>query len=75
MVNLTAVGASVGGTIVGYPDGTARAGTTSLTYTAGSTAVNAAIAAVGTDGAIDLYNSGPKPVTLAVDLTGFYYAY
>ena len=75
MVNLTAVGASAGGTIIGYRDGTARPGITSLTYTAGSTAVNTAIVAVGTDGAIDLYNSGPKPVTLAVDLTGFYYAY
>ena len=33
------------------------------------------LAIAGKDGAIDLYNYGTRPVTVAVDLTGSYYAY
>ena len=36
---------------------------------------NAAIVAVGKDGAIRLDNTGSRPVTVNVDLTGSYYAY
>jgi PKD repeat protein len=74
-VNVTATGASAPGTLTAYADGTTRPALTSLSYVTGITAVNAAIVAVGTDGAIDLYNNGTKPVTIVVDLTGSYYAY
>jgi PKD repeat protein len=75
-VNLTASGATAPGAITAYADGTARPATvTSLSYNAGVSAASAAIVAVGPGGAIDLYNSGLRPVTLAVDLTGSYYAY
>jgi hypothetical protein len=75
-VNLTASGATAPGAITAYPDGTTLpANLISLSYTAGQSDANAAIVAVGKDGAIDLYNVGSKPVTLTVDLTGSYYAY
>jgi hypothetical protein len=47
----------------------------SLNYATGATVASAAIVAVGQDGAIDLYNAGSRPVTIAVDLAGSYYAY
>jgi len=73
-VNLTATGASAGGSITAYADGTARPGVTSLSYVKGQTSTNAAIVATGKDGAIDLFNNGTQPVTLVVDLIGSYYA-
>jgi hypothetical protein len=74
-VNLTASGAAETNTITAYADGTARQGITSLSYESGVTTENATVVAVGSDGAIDLDNNGTKPVTVAVDLTGSYYAY
>jgi hypothetical protein len=74
-VNLTASGATGPGTITAYADGSGRPGTTSLAYTTIGPVATAAIVAVGADGAIDLYNGGLRPVTLAVDLAGSYYAY
>lgn len=59
----------------GYRDGTApQPSLPSLSYAKGVTPVNAAIVAVGSDGAIDVYNAGSSPVRIAVDLTGSYYA-
>lgn len=74
-VNLTASGATQTNTITAYADGTARQGITSLSYDPGTTTENATVVAVGSDGAIDLDNNGTTPVTVAVDLTGSYYAY
>lgn len=75
-VNLTATGATAGGTITGYADGTPRpSALANLSYAKGTATLTAALIAVGSDGAIDLYNAGSRPVTLAVDLTGSYYAY
>jgi hypothetical protein len=74
-VNLTASGAKAPGTITGYADGTSRPGTTNLSYASSETIATAAIIQAGADGAIDLYNSGPDPVTLTIDLTCSYYAY
>jgi len=74
-VNLTEANATAAGTFTAYADGTPRPNTTSLSYSPGQTVATAAIVEVGKDGAINVYNSGPRPVTLAVDLAGFYYAY
>jgi hypothetical protein len=54
---------------------TRPASLTSLSYVKGYTAVNAAIAGAGKDGAIDLDNAGLRPVTVVMDLTSSYYAY
>jgi hypothetical protein len=59
---------------VGWADGTARPAATSLSYGALSVAATAALIPVGSDGAIDLYNSGSSAVTLVVDLNGAYFA-
>jgi PKD repeat protein len=75
MVNLSASGATASGTLTAYADGSSRPTVTSLSYWAGATIANSDIVAVGKDGAIDLYNSGSKPVTITVDLTGSYYSY
>ena len=74
-VNLTASGATASGTIMAYADGTVLPAPMNLSYAAGATIANAAIVAVGHDGAIRLYNSGSRAVTVNVDLTGSYYAY
>ncbi|HEX6521418.1 MAG TPA: PKD domain-containing protein [Streptosporangiaceae bacterium] len=74
-VDLTAGGASRSGTIVGWADGTARPVATSISYDAGSTAADAALIPVGSDGEIDLFNAGPSAATLIVDLNGGYYRY
>jgi hypothetical protein len=74
-VNLTATRAAANGTITGYADGTPRPGAVNLSYATGATLATEATVATGTDGAIDLYNAGPRPVTLTIDLTGSYYRY
>jgi hypothetical protein len=76
MVNLTAAGATANGTLTAYADGTSRpASLTSLSYAKGETVAAADTVEVGSDGAIDLYNAGSKPLTAFVDLVGSYYAY
>ena len=75
MVNLTTTGATAGGSITAWADGTTRPGVTSLSYTSGQANVNAAIVAVGADETIDVYNNGLRTVTVVVDLLGSYYAY
>ena len=74
-VNLITSQAKATGTITAYADGTALPAPMNLSYATGETVANAAIVAVGKDGAIRLYNGGSKPVLLYVDLTGSYYAY
>jgi parallel beta-helix repeat protein len=75
MVDLGASAATAAGTIIGWADGTTRPGVTSLSYPSSGAVAGAAIVGVGGDGAIDFYNTGAKPVTLTVDITGSYYAY
>ena len=75
MTYLAASRAIAGGTLVAYADGTNWPPQMNLSYAAGATIANAAIVAVGKDGAIRLFNAGSKPVTVNVDLTGSYYAY
>lgn len=74
-VNLTSSGAAASGTVTAYADGTKLPGLISLSYGRGVQMANAAVVAVGADGAIRLYNGGAKPVTVTVDLVGSYYSY
>jgi hypothetical protein len=66
----TTSSAAASGTIAAYADGTALPFLISLSYARGVSVANASIVAVGEDGAIRLYNSGSRPVTVYVDLTG-----
>jgi hypothetical protein len=74
-VNLTASGATAGGFLVGYPDGTSRPAATTLSYSSGATVANWSTVPVGSDGSIDLFNGGSRTVTVVVDLIGAYYQY
>jgi PKD repeat protein len=75
LVNLAASGSGAGGTLVAYPDGTARPSGPSVSFGKKQAVAGQAIVKVGSDGAIDVYNAGTYPVNLTVDLDGSYYAY
>jgi hypothetical protein len=72
-VNLTESGATRSGTVLGWADKTARPTATSLGYVSGTTTATAGLIPVGSDGVIDLYNSGASTINLIVDLTGAWY--
>jgi PKD repeat protein len=74
-VDLTASEATASGTLAAYADGTALPFLISASYAPGVSVAGASIVAVGTDGAIRLYNAGSSTVAVNVDLTGSYYAY
>jgi hypothetical protein len=74
-LDLTASEATASGTVAAYADGTALPFLISVSYAPGGPVANASIAAVGTDGAIRLYNAGSRTVAVNVDLSGSYYAY
>ena len=74
-LDLTASEATAPGTVAAYADGTALPFLISVSYPRGLPVANASIAAVGTDGAIRLYNAGSSTVAVNVDLLGSYYAY
>ncbi|MFG2936229.1 PKD domain-containing protein [Streptomyces sp. NPDC048282] len=69
-LNLTVSAPSGNGYLVAYPDGTARPGVYSLSFTKGHTTANRALTKVGADGEIDLYNAGSVPVNVSADLLG-----
>jgi hypothetical protein len=70
VLNLTAVNPSAAGYVTAYPDGASRPNTSSLNFTAGQTIPNLVIAPIGSDGKVDLYNSGGT-VDLVADLVGY----
>ena len=74
-LDLTASEATASGTVAAYADGTALPFLISVSYPREAPVANASIAAVGTDGAIRLYNAGSSTVAVNVDLLGSYYAY
>ncbi|WP_344469494.1 PKD domain-containing protein [Kitasatospora kazusensis] len=70
-LNVTETGATTGGYISAYPDGTSRPGASNLNFDAGKTVVNQVTVAVGDDGYVDLYNHSSN-VQLMADLQGYY---
>ncbi|MFI6245302.1 PKD domain-containing protein [Streptomyces sp. NPDC051016] len=71
-LNLTVSAPAGNGYLVAHPDGTARPGVYSLSFTKGHTAADRALTKVGADGEIDLYNAGSVPVNVSADLLGGY---
>ncbi len=67
-LDLTASESTAPGTLAAYADGTALPFLISVSYLRGIPVANASIAAVGTDGAIRLYNAGSSTVAVNVDL-------
>ena len=74
-VNLTGYAATATGTLAAYADGTPLPPLVSLSYGTSGRTDATAIAKVGADGDVRLYNGGTKPVTITADLIGSYYAY
>lgn len=73
VINVTALGATSGGTINVTPTGTTRVTATSLAYAKGTVIPTLVIAKVGTSGNVNLYASGGCPNVL-VDVAGWFVA-
>src|SRR6202044_2807009 len=73
-LNLTATNTSGSGFVTAYADGTTLPNVSNLNYSGGATVPNMAIVPVGTDGDIDLTNSGSLagPIDLLADVTGYF---
>jgi hypothetical protein len=73
-VNLTGTGSGGAGYLTAYPDGAALPDASNLDYSRGQTVADAAIAPVGADGRIRVYNGGAQPTDVIVDVVGYYRA-
>lgn len=73
--NLTASGATAAGSVTGYPAGTANPHTPVLSFQAKHTAAATALIPAGSGGAIELYNSSSRKVTVRLELAGVCYRY
>ena len=73
-VNLTVVGPGATGwlTLFPGPAGTAVPFTSTLNYLANKNLANNAIVRVGSDGTINVYNSGPSTVNFIIDVNGYF---
>jgi hypothetical protein len=73
-LNVTASGSTAAGSLTVYQEGTNHPGTTDLSWAAKQTVADAVTAHTNTNGCLDVYNNGPKPVTVTADLYGEYVA-
>ena len=71
-LNITATGGRSAGYLTAYPDGTTTPVASNVNFTTGQTVANAVITPVGTDGRIRIYNGGAQPVSVIVDVVGYY---
>lgn len=71
-ITLTAVNSAGNGQLIAYRDGDSKPNTFNLNYTAGNNVASTVIVPVGTDGKIDVYNSGSQSVNVVGDVTGYY---
>jgi PKD domain len=71
VLNVTDADATSGSWVSVYPDGSARATTSNLNFTAGQVNPNLVTVSVGADGYVDLYNN-MGDVDLIADVQGYY---
>ena len=71
VLNVTATAPTKAGYVTTYRDGTTRPGVSSLNFAAGQTVANLAVAAVGTNGKVALYNGSAGTVQLLADVSGY----
>jgi hypothetical protein len=73
-VNVTATGAESNGwlTLFPGPSGTPIPYVSTINYGSGKTLANNAVVRVGTDGTINVYNSGPAAVHGIIDVNGYF---
>ena len=70
-LNATVTNTAAGGFLTIAPDGAAEPNASTLNWTAGATVPNLALAAAGSNGALDFYNS-TGTTDLIVDLFGYF---
>ena len=71
-LNVTVTNASSGGYVTAYPDGVAKPNASNVNFTQGQTVANLATVKLGSDGYVDLTNSGSGTIDLVADLQGYY---
>ena len=71
VVNLTVTGATLGGYVTAWPDGTAQPPTSNIDFSPGQVIANLVTVPVGASGAIDLFNRYGQ-VDLVADVVGYY---
>lgn len=72
LVNLTAVSPTQAGYLTVYPDGATLPLAADLNFIAGETVPNLVIATLGSDGAIDIFNSGTGTNDVVADVGGWF---
>jgi len=71
-LNVTVTNASSGGYVTAYPDGVAKPNASNVNFTQGQTVANLVTVKLGSDGIVDLTNSGNGSIDLVADLQGYY---
>jgi hypothetical protein len=70
-LDVTAISPAAGGSLIGYPAGTARPGTTSLTFGKGQTVTTLVIVPLSS-GKVSLYNASSGTLDAIADVAGYY---
>jgi hypothetical protein len=71
-LNVTVTAPTQGGFVTAYPGGTVRPITSNVNFTKGETVANLVIVPIGSDGAVDLFNSSPGTTQLVADVVGYF---
>lgn len=71
-LNVTVTNVSVGGVVTAYPDGTSLPNASNLNFGKGQTVANTVVVKLGSDGVVDLTNTGSGTIDLIADLQGYY---
>lgn len=72
VLNVTVTETTSGGYLTVSPTGTPRAIVSNLNWSAGVTIPNAVTVKVGSNGSVDLFQSGPGSAQVIVDVSGYY---
>jgi hypothetical protein len=72
VMNVTATNATTSGYLTVYPSGTSLPLASNLNFTAGSTVPNLAIAPLGTNQSVSVYNSVGGTVDVVADIQGYF---
>ncbi len=74
VINVTETGATRGGYVTVYPDGSTKPNASNLNFPAGDTRANLVTVRLGSNGKIALTNSGTSSIQLIGDVAGYYLA-
>ena len=72
LLNVTVTQPTRAGWVSVFPDGTSRPATSNVNFAAGATVANLVVAAVGSDGSVDLYNGSGGTIQLIADISGWF---